>query len=177
MKAFVDWVLAQRARLIIVAVVAAPLLSVFSAALIALETARRGTAWGVVSGAGMVGGLAVLCRVAQASPTTQRLRFRDRDDLRAEARKLRLEQGRRSRRAADDDAIHTGPDELRNLVLRERMAGDRHERLGMPSRSVTESRRVTAGEDDRLHYDDTLVSGSAVSGNASNGELGRPIPS
>jgi hypothetical protein len=60
MKAFVDWVLAQRQRLIIVAVVAAPLLPIFTAGLLALETARRGTVQGLVSGAIGVGALLAL---------------------------------------------------------------------------------------------------------------------
>jgi len=59
-KAFVDWLLAQRQRLVIVAVVAAPLLPIVSAALIALETARRGVPAGLVSAVAAVGGLALL---------------------------------------------------------------------------------------------------------------------
>jgi hypothetical protein len=59
-KAFVDWLLAQRPRLVIVAVVAAPLLPVVSAALIALETARRGVRPGLVSAVAAVAGLCVL---------------------------------------------------------------------------------------------------------------------
>jgi hypothetical protein len=59
-KVFVDWLLAQRIRLVVVAVVSAPLLSVFAAALIALETARRGIVSGAACGAGMVAGLALL---------------------------------------------------------------------------------------------------------------------
>lgn len=42
MKVFVDWLLAQRQRLIIVAVVAAPLLPIVTGGLMALETVRRG---------------------------------------------------------------------------------------------------------------------------------------
>ena len=41
MNAFIDWVLAQRVRPILLAVVAAPLLQPVAAALIALETTRR----------------------------------------------------------------------------------------------------------------------------------------
>lgn len=65
MKVFVDWVLARLTRSIIVAVVAAPLLSIFSAALIALETARRGTTRGAVAGAGTIGGLVVLAALSR----------------------------------------------------------------------------------------------------------------
>lgn len=60
MKAFVDWLLAQRRRLVIVAVVAAPLFPVVSAALIALETSRRGVRPGLVSAVAAVGGLCLL---------------------------------------------------------------------------------------------------------------------
>jgi hypothetical protein len=59
-KVFVDWVLAQRARLVIVAIVAAPLLSIVSAALIALETTRKGARWGALSAVFMIGGLVLL---------------------------------------------------------------------------------------------------------------------
>jgi hypothetical protein len=65
-KVLVDWLLAQRLRLIVVAVVAAPLLSVVSAALIALETARRGAVSGALSAAAMVGGLALLAVLSRA---------------------------------------------------------------------------------------------------------------
>ncbi len=69
MKVFVDWLLARRTRLIIVSVVAAPLLSVLAAALIALETARRGAISGAASGAGMVGGLALLAVLSRTDVT------------------------------------------------------------------------------------------------------------
>jgi hypothetical protein len=65
-KAFVDWLLTQRQRLVIVAVVAAPLLPIVSAALIALETARRGVLPGAVSA---VAALAGLCLLALLSRT------------------------------------------------------------------------------------------------------------
>jgi hypothetical protein len=68
-KVFVDWLLARRTRLIIVSVVAAPLLSVFAAALIALDTARRGAISGTASGAGMVGGLALLAALSRTDVT------------------------------------------------------------------------------------------------------------
>ncbi len=45
----IDWLLAQRQRLVIVAIVAAPLLPILTAALLAFDTARRGVAQGVVS--------------------------------------------------------------------------------------------------------------------------------
>jgi hypothetical protein len=60
MKTVVDWVLAQRRRLIVLAVAAAPLFPVVTAALLALETARRGVAAGLTSAALGVGVLAVL---------------------------------------------------------------------------------------------------------------------
>jgi len=59
-KGLLDWVLAQRTRLIIVAIVAAPLLPVIAAALIAVETARRGATRGSLAGAGVLAGLVVL---------------------------------------------------------------------------------------------------------------------
>jgi hypothetical protein len=65
-KALVEWVLARRTRLVLLAVVTAPLLSVVSAALIALETARRGTLAGGVAGAGVVAGLALLAGASRA---------------------------------------------------------------------------------------------------------------
>ena len=49
MKAFVDWVLSRRYRLILLALVFASLLPVATTALIALETARRGANHGAVS--------------------------------------------------------------------------------------------------------------------------------
>jgi hypothetical protein len=65
-KAFVDWVLAQRLRLVIVAIVAAPLLPVVSAALIALDTARRGVTQGAVSGVLGLCGLLLLALLSRA---------------------------------------------------------------------------------------------------------------
>jgi len=64
-KAFVDWLLAQRQRLVIVAVVTAPLLPIVSAALIAVETARRGVVAGLVSAVAAVGGLCVLALLSR----------------------------------------------------------------------------------------------------------------
>lgn len=51
MKAFVDWVLAQRQRPVILGVVAASLLPIVTAALLALETAKRGPLQGALSAA------------------------------------------------------------------------------------------------------------------------------
>jgi hypothetical protein len=65
-KAFVDWVLAQRVRPIILAVVAAPLLAMVSAALIALETARRDFTGGVICGLGTLAGLLAIAALAGA---------------------------------------------------------------------------------------------------------------
>jgi hypothetical protein len=65
-KAIVDWVLAQRVRPIILAVVTAPLLAMVSAALIALETARRDFAGGVICGLATVAGLLAIAAIAGA---------------------------------------------------------------------------------------------------------------
>lgn len=66
MKLLVDWLLAQRLRLIVAAVVAAPLLPLVSAALIALDTARRGGAQGAMSAAGALAGLLLIATIARA---------------------------------------------------------------------------------------------------------------
>ena len=55
-----DWLLAQRQRLVIVAIVAAPLLPILTAGLLALETIRRGATQGAVSAAFGVAGLSLL---------------------------------------------------------------------------------------------------------------------
>ncbi|MEO8467542.1 MAG: DUF2232 domain-containing protein [Gammaproteobacteria bacterium] len=55
-----DWLLAQRQRLVIVAIVTAPLLPMLTAALLALETNRRGARQGAVSAAFGVAGLSLL---------------------------------------------------------------------------------------------------------------------
>jgi hypothetical protein len=65
-KVFLDWLLAQRVRLVIVAVVTAPLLSVVSSALIAVETARRGWTSGAACAAGLIGGIALLAVLSRA---------------------------------------------------------------------------------------------------------------
>jgi hypothetical protein len=69
MKSVVDWVLAHRYRLILLATVLAPapLLQVLSAALIALETARSGVALGLVAAAICTGGVVLLSLVAGTS--------------------------------------------------------------------------------------------------------------
>jgi hypothetical protein len=56
-KAFIDWVLAQRLRPIVLAIVAAPLLQPVAAALIAVETARRDFAGGVICALGTLAGV------------------------------------------------------------------------------------------------------------------------
>jgi len=63
-KAFVDWVLAQRVRPILLAVVAAPLLAPVASALIALETVRRDFAGGVICALGMLAGLLAITTLA-----------------------------------------------------------------------------------------------------------------
>ena len=60
MKTLTDWLLAQRQRLVIVAIVAAPLLPILTAALLALETIRRGAVRGATSAAFGVAGLSLL---------------------------------------------------------------------------------------------------------------------
>jgi hypothetical protein len=57
------------------------------------------------------------------------------------------------------------------------MPCDRSERLRVSTRRVAEPRRLPTRQDYGFHYPDTFVSGSAVSGSDSNGELGRPMPS
>lgn len=64
MKAFVDWVLAGRYRLIVLAAAFAPLLQLVTMALIALETLRRGPSQAAVSSAIALLGLLVLATVA-----------------------------------------------------------------------------------------------------------------
>jgi hypothetical protein len=63
-KAFIDWVLAQRLRPIVLAVVAAPLLTPVSSALIALETVRRDFAGGVICALGTLAGLFAITTLA-----------------------------------------------------------------------------------------------------------------
>jgi hypothetical protein len=59
-KTLTDWLLAQRQRLVIVAIVTAPLLPILTAALLALETIRRGAVQGATSAAFGVAGLSLL---------------------------------------------------------------------------------------------------------------------
>lgn len=66
MKPFVDWLLAQRLRLILVAVVAAPLLPLVSAALMTLDTARNGSRQGALSAAAALVGLLVIAALGRA---------------------------------------------------------------------------------------------------------------
>ena len=66
MKAFIDWVFAQRLRPIVLAVVAAPLLQPVAAALIAVETARRDFAGGVICGLGALAGLLTIAWLSGA---------------------------------------------------------------------------------------------------------------
>jgi hypothetical protein len=64
-KTLIDWLLAQRQRLVIVAIVTAPLLPIVAAALLALETARRGTVQGITSAAFGVAGLTLLAALSR----------------------------------------------------------------------------------------------------------------
>src|SRR5207253_4731396 len=98
-----------------------------------------------------LGLLALLRREPQPSPTPERLRLRHRDDLGAEPGELRLEQARLPGGAADDHPVDAGAHELPDLVLGKWMARNRHERLRMTARRVTQARRLPAREDDRLH--------------------------
>lgn len=66
MKALIDWVLAQRVRPIVLAVVAAPLLQPVSAALIALETTRRDFAGGAICGLSVLGGVLAIAWLSGA---------------------------------------------------------------------------------------------------------------
>jgi uncharacterized protein YybS (DUF2232 family) len=65
-KAFIDWVFAQRVRPILLALVAAPLLQPVAAALIAVETARRDFAGGVICALGVLAGLLAIATIAGA---------------------------------------------------------------------------------------------------------------
>jgi uncharacterized protein YybS (DUF2232 family) len=64
-KTFVHWLLAQRQRLIIVAVVAAPLFAIVTAGLLALETARRGVAQALLSSVAVTIGVSLLALVSR----------------------------------------------------------------------------------------------------------------
>jgi hypothetical protein len=65
-KAIIDWVLAQRVRPIVLAVVAAPLFQPVAAALIAVETARRDFAGGVICALGALAGLLAIAAISGA---------------------------------------------------------------------------------------------------------------
>jgi hypothetical protein len=67
-KAFVEWVLSKRLHPVVLAVVAAPLLPVVSAALIALETARRGVTAGAFCGVATIVGLVSVALLSRADP-------------------------------------------------------------------------------------------------------------
>jgi hypothetical protein len=69
-KALLDWLLAQRLRLVVVAIVAAPLLPLISAGLLALDTARRNSVQGLITAAFGVAGLCVLAVVSRSSVVT-----------------------------------------------------------------------------------------------------------
>jgi hypothetical protein len=69
-KPILDWLLAQRLRLVVVAIVAAPLLPPITAGLMAVETARRGTLQGVVSAAFGVVGLCLLALLSRTGVAT-----------------------------------------------------------------------------------------------------------
>lgn len=68
MKVFVAWLLSKRLHPIVLAVVAAPLLPFVSAALLALDTTRRGVAAGTVSGVATIVGLLLLALVSRTDP-------------------------------------------------------------------------------------------------------------
>lgn len=70
MKRFVQWVLAQRHRVVILAVVAAPLLPTLTAAFTGLGTARNGVQQGLVNAVIGVGCLALLGFAARADVAT-----------------------------------------------------------------------------------------------------------
>ncbi len=64
MTAFVDWVVAQRHRLIVLAIVLTPLLPFMTCALMVLESARRGTLVGLNSALFGLAGVVVLAMVS-----------------------------------------------------------------------------------------------------------------
>ena len=67
MKTLTDWLLSQRQRLVIVAIVAAPLLPILTAVLLALETIRRGAVRGTTSAAFGIAGLSLLAVLSRTS--------------------------------------------------------------------------------------------------------------
>ena len=68
MKAFVVWVLARRYRLVLLAIMSAPLLPVVAAALTSLDTARRGATHGLAGALASAAGVMALAFVSGASP-------------------------------------------------------------------------------------------------------------
>jgi len=69
MKRFVDWVLARRYRLILLAMAFTPLLPAAAAGLIGVETARRGPVQGVISSLAAIGGMLLLAFLTGANPS------------------------------------------------------------------------------------------------------------
>jgi hypothetical protein len=63
MKAVIDWLLAQRYRLILLAIALAPFVALVSTALLALDTVRRGVSQGMMSAGIAVGGMLVLALI------------------------------------------------------------------------------------------------------------------
>jgi len=70
MKLFVQWMLERRYRLVLIAIAAAPLLPVITAALLALETIRRGAVQGCYSALAGVTGIVVLVAFAGTETST-----------------------------------------------------------------------------------------------------------
>lgn len=68
MRAVIDWLLAQRYRLILLAIAFAPFVPPISTALLALETVRRGASQGLMTAGIAVGGVLVLTTITGASP-------------------------------------------------------------------------------------------------------------
>jgi hypothetical protein len=70
MKALLDWLLLRRLRLVVVSIIAAAAMPIVGAALIGLETARRGVTAGCVSAAIGVAGLAALALALRGDVAT-----------------------------------------------------------------------------------------------------------
>jgi hypothetical protein len=68
MRAFVHWVLARRYRLILLAIMTAPVLPVVAAALTSLDTARRGPMQGLVGAFVGIAGMIILAFVSGTNP-------------------------------------------------------------------------------------------------------------
>ena len=111
---------------------------------------------------------------AEASPTAERLLFRRRHDLGADAGELANEELLLAGRAAYDDPVDARAGEVGDLVGGERRAVERHESFGPPFRGVAEPLGPPAREEDRLHYRRRAGSGSPRSGDPGDG---RPMPS